>query len=50
MSGMTGMGPIWRNLRTDRSIVDNRLDKQTVRRVFGFELGPSRCTVRVVLL
>jgi ATP-binding cassette, subfamily B, bacterial len=44
MSGMTGMGPIWRNLRTDRSIADNRLDKQTVRRVLGFA-RPHRRTI-----
>ncbi|CUR57730.1 putative ABC-type multidrug transport system, ATPase and permease component [metagenome] len=44
MSGMTGMGPMWRNLRTDRSIADNRLDRQTVRRVFGFA-RPHRRTI-----
>ncbi|MGD9958760.1 ABC transporter ATP-binding protein [Nocardioides sp.] len=44
MSGMTGMGPIWRNLRTDRSIADNRLDRQTVRRVLGFA-RPHRGTI-----
>ncbi len=44
MSGMSGMGPIWRNLRTDRSIADSRLDKQTVRRVFGFA-RPHRRTI-----
>jgi ATP-binding cassette, subfamily B, bacterial len=36
MSGMQGMGPVMRNLRTDRSIVDNRLDRRTVRRVLAF--------------
>jgi ATP-binding cassette subfamily B protein len=33
---MQGMGPMWRNLRTDRSIVNNRLDSSTVRRVLVF--------------
>jgi ATP-binding cassette, subfamily B, bacterial len=33
---MQGMGPMWRNLRTDRSIVNNRLDSSTVRRVLAF--------------
>ena len=30
------MGPMWRNLRTDRSVVNNRLDSSTVRRVLAF--------------
>ncbi len=36
MSGMHGMGPAWRHLRSDRSVVNNRVDAGTVRRVFGF--------------
>lgn len=36
MSGMQGMGPMMRNLRTDRSIVNNRLERSTVRRVLAF--------------
>ena len=36
MSGMHGMGSTWRNLRTDRSVVDQRLARDTVRRVVGF--------------
>jgi ATP-binding cassette subfamily B protein len=36
MSGMHGMGSTWRNLRTDRSIVEKRLARDTVRRVVGF--------------
>ncbi len=36
MSGMTGMGPAWRHLRTDRSIASNKLDRGTVRRVLTF--------------
>ncbi|MDP3890171.1 ABC transporter ATP-binding protein [Nocardioides sp.] len=33
---MQGMGPAWRNLRTDRSVVATRLDRQTVGRVLSF--------------
>jgi len=33
---MMGMGAGWRFLRSDRSVVDNKLDRRTVRRVFGF--------------
>ncbi len=40
MSGM-GIGPAFRQLRTDRSVVDNKLDRNTVRRVIGFA-GPHR--------
>ncbi|MCY7402957.1 MAG: ABC transporter ATP-binding protein/permease [Nocardioides sp.] len=29
-------GPPWRHLRSDRSVVDNRIERQTVRRVLGF--------------
>jgi ATP-binding cassette subfamily B protein len=36
MSGMQGMGPMMRNLRTDRSVVNQRLSRDTVRRIFGF--------------
>jgi ATP-binding cassette, subfamily B, bacterial len=32
----TGMGPAWRNLRTDRSVTRQKLARQTVRRVIGF--------------
>src|SRR3954454_598037 len=38
MSGMSGMGngAVWRNLRSDRSIVNKRIERGTVRRVFAF--------------
>jgi ATP-binding cassette subfamily B protein len=36
MSGMQGMGPMMRTLRTDRSVVNQRLSRDTVRRIFGF--------------
>ncbi|MGH3371292.1 MAG: ABC transporter ATP-binding protein, partial [Nocardioidaceae bacterium] len=36
MSLHSGMGPVWRNLRTDRSVVGQKLARETVRRVVGF--------------
>jgi len=33
---MMGMGQSWRNLRSDRSVVNTRLERETVRRVIGF--------------
>lgn len=36
MSGMHGAGAAWRHLRSDRSVVNNRIERGTVRRVFGF--------------
>jgi ATP-binding cassette, subfamily B, bacterial len=30
------MGPAWRHMRTDRSVTEQRLARDTVRRVFGF--------------
>ena len=36
MSGMHGVGPAWRHLRSDRSVVNNRIERSTVRRVIGF--------------
>ncbi|MEP7092077.1 MAG: ABC transporter ATP-binding protein, partial [Nocardioidaceae bacterium] len=41
MSMGSGMGPVWRHMRTDRSIADQKLAPHTVRRVFGFA-GPHR--------
>ncbi len=29
-------GPPWRFLRSDRSVVDNKIERRTVRRVLGF--------------
>jgi ATP-binding cassette subfamily B protein len=48
MSGMQGMGPVMRNLRTDRSIVDNRIERQTVRRVLAFA-RPHRTLIAAFL-
>jgi ATP-binding cassette, subfamily B, bacterial len=36
VSGMHGNGAAWRHLRSDRSVVKNRIERGTVRRVFGF--------------
>lgn len=46
---MHGMGPAMRNLRTDRSVVDNRIDRSTLRRVFGFA-APHRRLISVFLV
>ncbi|WKN50644.1 ABC transporter ATP-binding protein [Nocardioides sp. Arc9.136] len=49
MSGMYGAGAAWRNLRADRSVVDNRISRETMRRVLGFA-RPHRRTITVFLL
>lgn len=36
MSGITGMGPAFRHLRTDRSVVDASVTRGTVKRVVGY--------------
>ncbi len=36
MSMHSGMGPAWRSLRTDRSVVGKKLARETLRRVVGF--------------
>ncbi|MDP3969513.1 MAG: ABC transporter ATP-binding protein [Nocardioides sp.] len=42
MSGMTGMGPAFRHLRTDRSVVDAKIDRSTIRRVLGYASAQKR--------
>ena len=49
MSGMMGAGMAWRHLRSDRSVVYNRLSRQTVRRVVGFA-RPHRRLISVFLV
>src|SRR6478735_5254714 len=49
MSGMQGSGAAWRHLRSDRSIVHNRIERRTVRRVLGFA-RPHRRLITVFLL
>jgi ATP-binding cassette, subfamily B, bacterial len=48
MSSMHPMGAAWRNLRSDRSVVDNRLDRGTVRRVVSFA-RPHRLLISIFL-
>lgn len=48
MSGMMGAGPAFRNLRADRSVVENRLERGTVRRVLSFA-GPHRGLIALFL-
>ncbi len=43
-----GMGPVWRNLRADRSVADQRLRRGTVRRVLGFA-APHRGLIAAFL-
>src|SRR4051812_9826709 len=49
MSMGSGMGPVWRHMRTDRSIKDQKLARDTVRRVFGFA-KPHRRPIAVFLM
>ena len=46
MSGMHGAGAAaaWRHLRSDRSVVNNRIDRRTVGRVFRFA-GPHKALI-----
>ncbi|MEP7736070.1 ABC transporter ATP-binding protein [Nocardioides sp. 31GB23] len=46
---MMGAGMAWRHLRSDRSVVNNRLSRQTVRRVVGFA-RPHRGLISVFLV
>ncbi len=48
MSMHTGMGPAWRNLRTDRSVARQKLARETVRRVVGFA-KPHRKLISIFL-
>lgn len=49
MSGMTGMGPAFRHMRTDRSAADSRINRGTLRRVLGFA-QPHRGLIGVFLV
>jgi len=48
MSSMHPGAAAWRHLRSDRSVIDNRIDPGTVRRVFGFA-RPHRRLISVFL-
>jgi ATP-binding cassette, subfamily B, bacterial len=49
MSGMHGAGAAWRHLRSDRAVVHNRIERGTVRRVFGFA-RPHRRLIQFFLV
>ena len=51
MSGAlgAGAGPAWRHLRSDRSVVNNRIDRRTVGRIVRFA-GPHRRLIAVFLV
>jgi ATP-binding cassette subfamily B protein len=49
MSMGSGMGPVWRHMRTDRSIQDQKLAPHTVRRVVGFA-RPHRRPIMLFLV
>jgi len=44
----SGMGPVWRHMRTDRSIADQKLAPHTVRRVLAFA-RPHRALITAFL-
>ncbi len=49
MSLHSGMGPVWRHMRTDRSIGGQKLARDTVKRVLGFA-RPHRGSIGVFLV
>jgi ATP-binding cassette subfamily B protein len=51
MSGMHGggAGVAWRHLRSDRSVVNNRIDRRTVGRIFRFA-GPHKALIAAFLV
>jgi ATP-binding cassette, subfamily B, bacterial len=49
MSMGHGMGQAWRHMRTDRSVADQKLARDTVRRVLGFA-RPHRGTIGIFLV
>jgi ATP-binding cassette, subfamily B, bacterial len=49
MSMGHGMGPVWRHMRTDRSIGEQKLARDTVRRVIGFA-RPHRAPIGLFLV
>ncbi len=50
MSGMHPMGQAMRYLRSDRSVVDERLSRQTIKRVFGFARPHKRLIAMFLVL
>src|SRR4051812_23482549 len=49
MAMHTGMGPVWRHMRTDRSAAGARLGRDTVRRVLAFAT-PHKRVISVFLV
>ncbi|HYO39539.1 MAG TPA: ABC transporter ATP-binding protein [Nocardioidaceae bacterium] len=49
MSMSSGMGPVWRHMRTDRSAVTQKVSRETVRRVVGFA-RPHRPSIGLFLV
>lgn len=49
MEGMSGGRAAWRGIRADRSVKDQRVGRETVRRILGFA-RPHRLTISVFLL
>jgi ATP-binding cassette subfamily B protein len=45
----SGMGPVWRHMRTDRSAAAQKVSRETVRRVFGFAT-PHRPSIALFLV
>src|SRR4051794_26205201 len=50
MSSMHPMGPAMRSLRSDRSVVDQKLTRRTLRRVFGFARPHGRLLSAFIVL
>src|SRR5688572_27919645 len=48
MSMHAAMGPVWRHMRTDRSAVEAKVRRGTVRRVLGFAV-PHRRLITIFL-
>jgi ATP-binding cassette subfamily B protein len=46
----SGMGPVWRHMRTDRSITSQKLARDTVRRVVAFARPHRRLIVNFLVL
>lgn len=50
MSGMQGMGPMMRNLRTDRTILERKLARDTLRRILAFASPHGRLIAAFLVL
>ena len=50
MSGMQGMGPMMRNLRTDRTVLEKKLARDTLRRILAFARPHRRLIAAFLVL